>query len=145
VPSPIPRLSVRVTGVDPAAEPGRLGVAWQVTNLSDSAVDVLETWLPHGRFFAERETLVPPITLVAGTSATIRRIVRYSAEPGEVVENAFLNLRVRAGGGGWLMLARMHVSHAAGGGIDIEMESVTTQPVGFSHGVWRTSGPPARQ
>jgi hypothetical protein len=136
---------VQAAAIDPATEPGRLGVVWQVTNLSDAVIDVLETWLPHGRFFAERETLVPPIALVAGTSATIRRIVRYSAKPGEVVENAFLNLELRAEAQRWLVLARMRVSHAADGRVDVEMESVTTQPVGFSQNVSRPPGPTARQ
>jgi len=126
---------VNPDAVDAGPERGIIRVDWRVTNLTDAPIEVLETWLPHGRFFAERQALEPPLILLAGASAVVRRNVRYAAEPGEVVENAFLNLRVRFGGRLWRALARMRVQCALDGDVRLAVQALTVDQVGFAETV----------
>jgi hypothetical protein len=103
-------------------------------NPTHAPLQVVEGWLPHGRFFAERQTFAPPLTLPAGACATIDRAVRYVAEPGEAIENAFLILRVRWCEQSWRVLTRLRVACLAPSAVTLAVEVVTTHPVGFAHG-----------
>jgi hypothetical protein len=123
---------VRPVVVDAGPEPGFATIHWQVSNLSGKPVELLETSLPHGRCFGERLPVEPPIVLAPLATAALQRTVRLSAGPGETVENAFLILRVRTAGQEWRVLARMRMTRATDGRADVQVESVTAQPVGFS-------------
>jgi hypothetical protein len=127
-----PKLDVKPTGVARGPQRGLLNVAWRISNLASLPVQIVETWIPHGRFFAARQALEPSIYLLEGESATVHRSVRFVAEPGEIVENAFLNLRVRYGGGLWRILTRLRVEPTAANSVSIVVEAVTTHPVGFA-------------
>jgi hypothetical protein len=125
-------LDVTTAGVEGTAQQGRWLGLWRLTNLTDATMEALESWLPHGRFQAPREAFDPVVSLPPHGGCVVSRIVAITAEPGEVVENAFLNLRVRAGGQEYRVLARMRVLRGDDGSIDAKVDAVTAQPVGFS-------------
>jgi hypothetical protein len=127
-----PRVSVQPDSVRPGPEPGAVEVHWRLENLSDEPVSVLETWLPHGQFFAPRESLGPPLTLPAHERRTIRRHVRIPSDPSIVVENAFLNLRVSYQGRPWRVLARMRAEHQAPDSVSVKVEAISAHRVGFA-------------
>lgn len=135
-----PQLGVKLAGIALGPDRGIIRVGWQLTNLTseatesigDSTIEILETWLPHGGFFGEREAFEPVLKLAAGESAMIERSVRYAAEPGEVVENAFLNLRVLFDGRLWRVLIRMRAHRSAKGAVDLRVEAVTAHRAGFA-------------
>jgi len=128
-------LDVNPASIEVGPENGALCVAWQLANLTEAPIDVLETWLPHGRFFAERHTLQPPLSLGPGGECAVRSVVAVAAETGETVQNAFLNLRVRAWEREWRVLVRIRARRAMDGRVAIEVEAITAHPVGFSQSV----------
>ncbi len=93
----VPRLSVTLQELKEGPDEGTWRLAWQLVNLAEENVHIIEAWLPHGGFHAERQALLPPPVLAAAESTLIRCQVR-SAAPGDVVENAFLILRSAARG-----------------------------------------------
>lgn len=107
-------------------------MAWRLTNLTDQPIQILNTWLPHGEFLAERQPFDPPLVLTAGESCRIERSIRYSRAPGETVENAFLNLRVHVWAQTWRVLTRMRVERADTGLVRIAVEAVTSHREGFA-------------
>ena len=127
-----PKLTVQAVGMTIGPDHGILHVDWQLTNLTSEPIEILEGWLPHGRFLGERQAFEPALDLAAGESAIIQRSVRYAAEPGEIIENAFLNLRVRYGGQPWRVLTRMRVECGFAGALGLIVEAVTMHRIGFS-------------
>jgi hypothetical protein len=111
---------------------GQIEAVWRISNSSSRPVELLETWLPHGRFHAARQAIDPPILLPPGQVGEVDREIRLSAEPGEDVENAFLNLQVRYRGVLWRMLVRLRVGLEFSGAMTITVESITSHPVGFA-------------
>lgn len=114
------------------SEPPRLRVEplttdrWRITNDGDDAVRLLETWLPHGRF--RGAPLRHPRTIGPGQSVTLEHPVLASGEPHDVVENAFLILRLE----GWRVLARLTLRFDRAGVPRPEVVVVTSQRAGFS-------------
>ncbi len=127
-----PRLSVFPDGVTAGPEPGLAHVCWQLTNLTQEPVELLECWLPHGRFRGERQAFEPVRVLAAGASTRISRDVQYDAASGETFENAFLILRLRFGSRPWRVLTRMTVSCTQPNDLNLVVEAVTAHPVGFT-------------
>lgn len=133
--SPAPVLDV--TAVDAGRDicSGDLVVCWRLRNLGAEPIAIHETWLPHGRFLAERRLIDPPLDLASGAECLLQRTVRHSAANGEVVENAFLNLRVSIGHDAddiWRLLARMRVVTGATGLVRLTVEAVTWHKEGFA-------------
>ena len=52
--------------------------------------------------------------------------------PGQVVENAFLILRVRCGDASWRVLTRLTLRYGDDRVPAIVPEAITTQPIGFA-------------
>lgn len=112
---------------------GDLIAIWQLRNKTDRPLEVLETWLPHGGFFAERRPVEPPVQLLPDAVCHIQRTVRGASAAG-VVENAFLNIRLRGTPNAedvTRVLARMRVTTSAGL-VTIEVEAVTSHQEGFA-------------
>jgi hypothetical protein len=128
--SSVPQLSIQAGAI--SGEAIALSVTWRVLNRSGDELRILDSWLPHGRFFGERRPFNPPLRLRLGESLEFDRAIRLSAEPGETVENAFLNLRLADGQDEWRVLARLRVQLAVDGGAKIDVESITAHPVGFA-------------
>ena len=95
-------------------------------------MQLLEAWLPHGRFRAEAVPLTGHPPLAAGTSVRLAFTVRFDEPHGELVENAFVILRVRWRNEEWRVLARLAVTADADGSPLASTELTTTHPVGFS-------------
>jgi hypothetical protein len=127
-----PHLSVKPVRVLAGQDCGELDVAWQVANVTDAPVQILEGWLPHGRVFCERWSFNPPLVVSAGEPAIIERRVRYIPQPDGVVENAFLTLRLLHHGRPWRILIRMRVESSPPRTVGLVVEAVTAQPIGFA-------------
>ena len=133
-------LSIRPLEICKEAEVDVWRIGWQVANLGGKQVEIVEAWLPHGRFRAEREPFSPPLVLDAGESTLVYSRVRCSAEPGEIVENAFLILRAGFGARDWRVFSRLRVERTGLDSIGLTVEKVTAHPVGFlsgKEGRWR--------
>lgn len=126
-----PSISVLQTG-SASGGPGAWRVAFNVRNTGSEPVELLEAWLPHGRFRAEAVPLAGQLPLASGASIRLEFTVGFDEPPGEYVENAFVILRVRWQGQEWRVLTRLAVTADADGSPAASTELITTQPVGFS-------------
>lgn len=126
-----PRIQIQPSEASPAGT-GRWNLSWTVQNLTDQPITLLEVWLPHGQFRAERQQLTPPLVLPAGGSADIETAVEAPVPPSGVVENAFVILRVRWEGSGWRVFARFRVGFGEDGRPHPLAEESTAQHVGFA-------------
>ncbi len=115
-----------------SGEPGAWQVAFEVRNTGSEPVELLEAWLPHGRFRAEAVPLSAQPPLASGASTRLEFTVGFDEPPGEYVENAFVILRVRWENEEWRVLTRLAVTADADGSPIASTELITTQPVGFS-------------
>lgn len=126
-----PTVSVLQAG-HASGEPGAWNVAFVVRNEGDGPVELLEAWLPHGRFRAEAVPLTAHSPLASGANTRLTFTVGFDEPAGELVENAFVILRVRWQGQEWRVLTRLAVTADADGSPLASTELITTQPVGFS-------------
>lgn len=104
-------------------------VRWRVRNDGASTVRVLSAVQPHAQFRARETSLDRAIA--PGQAAELALAVRFDEEPGSVVENPFLILRVETSAREFRVLARVRTTAGALGepvaGRDV---IVTAQPVG---------------
>ena len=115
-----------------SGEPGAWRVAFEVRNAGDEPVELLEAWLPHGRFQADTVPLGAQPPLASGTSVLLEFTVGFDEAPGELVENAFVILRLQWGNEVWRVLTRLAVTANADGSPAAATELITFHPVGFS-------------
>ncbi len=127
-----PQLTVHAGECRPDGD--RWITSWRVQNASAEPVLLESAWLPHEKFRAPERRLGSQLAPGGGT--TLEFSVATRGEPGEIVENPFLILRVRAGEERWRVLARMQVRFDEGRAPHPEDVVVTSQPVGF----WRGGG-----
>ncbi|MDE2837528.1 MAG: hypothetical protein OXL97_08480 [Chloroflexota bacterium] len=126
-----PAISVLQAG-RASGEPGAWRVAFDVLNSGDEPLELLEAWLPHGRFRADAVPLADHPPLGAGASVPLAFNVGFDEPPGELVENAFVILRVRWRDEEWRVLTRLAVTSHADGSPLAATELITFHPVGFS-------------
>ena len=126
-----PRLTIEPVSVQAAAPP-RWQVAWRIENRTDGPVEIVEAWIPHGRFRAEEQRDGLARQIGPGGSELLERRVLFEEPPGTVVENAFLVLRLNWRGRAWRMFARHRVEAGPSGAPRPICELITSQPVGFS-------------
>lgn len=126
-----PSISVLQKGRASGA-PGAWDVAFEARNEGDAPVELVAAWLPHGRFRAEAVSLSEQPPLASGASVRLEFTVRFDEPPDELVENAFVILRVRWEGQEWRVLTRLAVTAEADGSPIASTELITAQPVGFS-------------
>jgi hypothetical protein len=117
---------------DVALEQDGLRVKWRLTNELTDELELIDSWLPHGQFFAERLAFNPPLRIAPVSTVEFDRRVRLSACVGESVENAFLNLRLILNRSQWRVLARLRVDCPSEGLVVVGVRSVTSHPVGFA-------------
>ncbi len=126
-----PSITVLQTGVASGGA-GAWDVAFEVRNEGDGQVELLEAWLPHGRFRAEAVPLSGQAALGSGASVLLEFTVGFDEPPGELVENGFVILRVRWQGQEWRVLTRLAVTAGSDGSPVAVTELITAHPVGFS-------------
>ena len=115
-----------------SGEPGAWQVAFDMRNEGDERVVLLEAWLPHGRFRADAVPLAAQPPLASGASVRLAFTVVFDEPPGELIENAFVILRVRWRDGIWRVLTRLAVTADTDGSPIASTELITAHPVGFS-------------
>jgi hypothetical protein len=132
---PAPHITVRPLACRPTARPDRWRCAWQIANAGGEPLELVATWLPHGRFRASEHVYRPPRPLPPGAGVRLARVVSCEGAAGEVVENAFLILRVAAADGRpWRVLARLTIHFDPAGHPHQRLARLTCQPVGFAQG-----------
>src|SRR5688572_15055586 len=104
-----PELSITPVAIERAGE-SSWRIRWEIANLSRGPVELVEVWLPHSGFNAARHVLEPSRTLLPRETVIFETGVRCSAQPGEIVENAFVILRVGSDGREWRVFARLRVT-----------------------------------
>lgn len=102
-------------------------MAWRIQNLSAQAIEIVGTWVPHGRLRADRRELIPPVVLPPNQSERLEFDVACQEDPGAVVENAFIILTVRWREEPWRIFARLTVTCGNGGRPETRTEAITTQ------------------
>lgn len=110
---------------------GRWLITWIVQNLTDQQIVLLEVWLPHGQFRAERQQLTRPRVLPAKGTAEFESAVEAPLPPSGVVENAFVVLRVQWERSDWRVFARFRVAFGEDARPRPVAELVTAQRIGF--------------
>ena len=115
-----------------AGGPGAWRVVFEVRNAGDEPVELLEAWLPHGRFRAEAVPLTAHPPLGPGASVQLAFTVKFDEPPDELVENAFVILRLRWRNEEWRVLTRLAVTADADGSPVASTELITAHAVGFS-------------
>jgi hypothetical protein len=125
-------LNVRPLGIDLDPERRSCSACWSLENRTGERLEIVEAWLPHSGFFCGRETFEPQVDMRAGESAVLCRSVRYAAETGVTVENAFLNLLLKFRNQPWRVLTRMRVARRSWSEATMVVEAITAHRVGFA-------------
>jgi hypothetical protein len=72
-------------------------IRWRIRNPDPAPLSIDSVWLPHSRFRGQEQRLEPPLVVPPADERWLDSTVICEAQPGEVVENAFLILRTGAG------------------------------------------------
>ena len=126
------RVSVNQVSCRPDPDSDRWLVAWDMQNLGRYPLQLLAARLPHGRFRSKEQELTVLPQLQPGERARLVFPVACSEQPGTVVENAFLIVRVLWQEKPWRIFTRLRVVFDDHGGPRTTIEMVTLQLVGFS-------------
>jgi hypothetical protein len=127
-----PRVAVEPVALRPGDGADEWRVTWRIADLGDEPLTLLAAWQPHGRFRAAEQPLDPPPRLEPGEATRLLLTVVCAGTPGEVVENAFLILRVHWGDASWRVLTRLTLRFGDDRVPTIVPEAITTQPIGFA-------------
>jgi hypothetical protein len=127
-------LSVGLLGTRGTPDRPTLPTQWSLSNRSNESIEILEFWFPHDQFHRERERLQAPRRIRNGESLELAADVTFGAKPGEVVENAFLILRMRFRDRDWRVFVRLRIDADGDGQPNIQVERVSAQRVGVSGG-----------
>jgi hypothetical protein len=129
---PVLRLSLEEIGAVPAGPAGHWRTTWRLQNPMSVPVEVLEAWLPHDQFHAERQRFRPALALPAGGEILFSVEVSFASRDGEAVENAFLILRARYDRDLWRVFARLRIENDKTGSPVPIIEALTTDRAGLS-------------
>ena len=123
-----PRLRVEPGELRRAADAWR--IQWRIANEGTGPLRIVSSWLPHGRFRGEERA--HDAAVAPGASVTLELDAKGEGRAGEVVENAFLILRVEQDNARWRVLARITVRFDETRAPRPAVEVVTSLPAGFS-------------
>ena len=127
-----PRVEILPLACQAGEAAGRWRCAWEVVNLGPRELLIEAAWLPHGRFRAETVSYAPPRRLAPRARTRLEGVVSSAGTAGEVVENAFLILRVCWGEAAWRVLARLTITYDARAHPVQTLALLTAQPMGFA-------------
>ena len=127
-----PQLLIEPESRQPGAGSDRWLVTWRMRNLGSQPLQLLAARLPHDQFWTEEQGLNSMPALGPGETRQLELTVKCTRLHGQLVNNVFLILRVLWEGQPWRVFARLRVVFDEGGAPENAVETVTTQPVGFS-------------
>ena len=110
----------------------RWSIDWRVTNSGIRPLQVLSVGLPHGQFKSDESRFQPFLNLKPGETGDFKVLVHCDEPQGMVTENAFAIFQVDWLGEPWRVFVRLRVNVGEDGRPETNVESVTTQKVGFS-------------
>ncbi len=125
-----PRATIEPAGYQPGSDPGRWRVSWRIRNHGEAAFQLLDAHIPHHGFHAGHQPLTG--ALPPGEGARIELAIAHSAQTGDVIDNAFLIVRVAQAGMEWRVFARLRVTIGPEGEPDNTCQVTLTQPVGVA-------------
>jgi hypothetical protein len=131
-PIPAPQIEVKQISALRDLTPDRWILTWEIRNLSPAPLAILAARLPHGQFRSLEQELSPAQTISPHQSAQLECAVECREEPGSVVENAFIILRVLRLDQPWRIFVRLRVTFDAAAVPHSVTEIVTAQQIGFS-------------
>jgi len=124
---------LNVEQVAPAADTsGGWWVTWRIRNVGEQPLELVDVYVPHGKFYGPRVDLSSSDPVDPGTTREIQLEVVFKEPLGAVVENAFLILTATQQKISWRILIRMTVESGSLGAPMAKTELITTQKVGFS-------------
>ncbi len=125
-----PRAAIEPAGYQPGPDPGRWRVSWRIRNQGTAALQLLDAHIPHHRFHAGHQPLAG--ALPPGDSTRIELDITHGAQTGDIIDNAFLIVRVAQAGMEWRVFARLRVTIGPDGEPDNTCQVTLTQPVGVA-------------
>lgn len=127
-----PQLDIDQVSRKVGATPGAWLVTWRIRNTSRAPLELVDSYVPHGKFRGQRVDLSSAHQLVPGAVREIELPVIFGEPPGTVVDNTFLILTTVWRETTWRILVRMTVESDSVGAPMARTELITTQKVGFS-------------
>ena len=127
-----PRIRIEQDTAQRKPAPNLWKVTWSIHNLADSPLTILAARLPHGKFRGKEIQLKRPLDLEPNGTGYLELEAQCDEAPGNVIENAFLIMRVVWVANEWLLLARFRVFINTDGTLSTTTERITAQLVGFS-------------
>jgi len=134
VPPKGPQLEVEQVSQKASATPGTWLVTWRIRNASNAPLELVDSYLPHGKFRGQRVDQSSASQIESGAVRKIQLPVVFGEPPGTVVENTFLILTAVWRETTWRILVRMTVESDRVGAPRARTELISTQKVGFSTG-----------
>jgi len=113
-------------------DPGQWVFGWDVRNVGQAPLTLLQAWQPHGHFRGPRTGLTAHPEIPPGATGRVDLPVACDEPPGTVVENAFLILNAEWRRDAWRILARLRITADASGAPDPTTEDISVQRIGFS-------------
>src|SRR5215470_1485772 len=105
-----PQILVRQVSLHPGDGMGLWRIRWCVENLGFHLLRLKTARFPHGQFRAAEQSLDPTISLDHGENTEFETAVGCNAEPGAIVENAFVIFAATWQGRPWRIFVRLRVS-----------------------------------
>lgn len=125
-----PEVSIEPAGYKRTAEPGRWRVSWRLRNLDDEPLYLIDAKSPHHDFRSEETPLA--VVLPPTGSSIIELLVAHEKQAPNVIDNAFLIVRMSRDGQEWRAFYRLLVTFGADGEPKNSGQVTGVHPVGFS-------------
>ena len=130
--SEAPELSVEQVAQQADEAPGSWWVTWRIRNEGEHSLQLVDAYMPHGKFRGPRVDLSSVDPVVAGAARELQLAVVFEEPPPVVVENTFLILTAIWRQASWRILIRMTVESDRVGAPVAKTKLITAQRVGFS-------------
>ncbi len=127
-----PEVVLEAVSRRPGSGPGQWVFGWDVRNVGQVPLTLVQAWQPHGQFRGPRTELHSRPEVFPGATARVDLSVACAEPPGAVVENAFLILTLEWRRETWRILARLRITVDAAGVPDPTTEDISVQRIGFS-------------
>ena len=134
-----PQISLKQVWLHPEAGKRLWRIGWHVENPGCHPVQLKAVRFPHGQFKSDEQRFTPAFRLGHGEGVEFEANIACDAEPGAIVENAFIIFSATWLDQPWRIFVRLRVSVNEKGEPAALTELVTAQQVGFSAAMGSTN------